>query len=78
VGEHHLVDGRAQALTLPSRTQVLAHRMLRTVPMTCVLCGRRHDINLDLPRDGQPVSLVCSDHEPASGHPSTPQREGEG
>ncbi|MGW0822482.1 hypothetical protein [Streptomyces sp. NPDC002845] len=75
------VTGRDQPLSLPANTAVRALRMLRTVSMTCLLCGTHEDLELDLPRDGEPLSFVCANHtsdysgEEDSGSVPTPEAE---
>ena len=51
-------------LHLPANTPVRARRMLRTVTLPCLLCERSEEINLDLPKDGEPLSFVCGRHTP--------------
>ncbi|GGL03581.1 hypothetical protein [Streptomyces flaveus] len=58
------VHGRDEPLHLPANTPVKALRMLRTVSLACLLCRKSQDIDLDLPHDGEPLSLVCADHVP--------------
>ncbi|GAA2656602.1 hypothetical protein [Streptomyces vastus] len=58
------VHGRDEPLHLPANTPVKALRMLRTVSLACLLCRKNQDIDLDLPHDGEPLSLVCADHVP--------------
>ncbi|WP_328769462.1 hypothetical protein [Streptomyces sp. NBC_00286] len=58
------VRGRDEPLHLPANTPVKALRMLRTVNLACLLCRKSQDIELDLPHDGEPLSLVCADHVP--------------
>ncbi|MER6011606.1 hypothetical protein [Streptomyces bluensis] len=56
------VPGRAEPLHLTTNTLVRPHRMVRTFTLRCLLCGKSEDIELDLPRDGRPLSFVCGDH----------------
>lgn len=58
------VHGRDEPLHLPANTPIKALRMLRTVSLACLLCRKSQDIDLDLPHDGEPLSLVCADHVP--------------
>ncbi|TQE21610.1 hypothetical protein Sipo8835_37295 [Streptomyces ipomoeae] len=58
------VPGHAEPMNLPANTPVRVLRMLRTVSLPCLLCGKSQDIELDLPRDGEPLSVVCADHVP--------------
>ncbi|MFE6481488.1 hypothetical protein ACFVGN_00885 [Streptomyces sp. NPDC057757] len=53
-------------LHLPANTPVRARRMLRTVTLPCLLCEQPKKIDLDLPQDGEPLSLVCGRHTPDS------------
>ncbi|MCF1592473.1 hypothetical protein [Streptomyces muensis] len=56
--------GCQEPLNLPSATQVRVMRMVRTVTLDCLLCGKAEEIELNLPKDGEPLSLVCADHSP--------------
>ncbi|KPI15635.1 hypothetical protein OK074_2080 [Actinobacteria bacterium OK074] len=56
------IPGRDAPVHLLASTPVHSLRMLRTIPMTCLLCGKHVEIELDLPKDGEPLSLVCDDH----------------
>ncbi|MFI1735243.1 hypothetical protein ACH40E_39695 [Streptomyces acidicola] len=56
--------GRTEPVNLPASTNVKALRMARVISMTCLLCRGNQDIELDLPRDGEPLSMVCADHVP--------------
>ncbi|MBC9717786.1 hypothetical protein H9Y04_35175 [Streptomyces sp. TRM66268-LWL] len=47
--------------------------MVRTVTMKCLICSATETLDIDLPRDGEPISLVCERHipsKPASGEVS--------
>lgn len=48
---------------LPGTTHLRPLRMVRTVSLDCLLCGKAEDIELDLPKDGEPLSFVCGDHD---------------
>ena len=56
------LPGRTEPMHLPASTPIRALRMVRTVPLTCLLCRRSQDVELDLPRDGEPLTFVCADH----------------
>ncbi|MFI1563827.1 hypothetical protein ACH4ZX_12340 [Streptomyces sp. NPDC020490] len=58
------IPGRTEPLHLPASTPVRALRMVRTVSLACLLCRQPQDVELDLPRDGEPLSLICADHVP--------------
>ncbi|MFK0279809.1 hypothetical protein ACIQVL_04945 [Streptomyces sp. NPDC090499] len=72
------LDGQAEPLHLPSNTPLKALRMIRTVGLPCLLCGKQQDVDLDLPVDGEPLSLVCADHTsgPAPDDDADPNAEG--
>ncbi|MBI0312697.1 hypothetical protein, partial [Streptomyces javensis] len=53
-------------VSLPGTAHVRALRMVRTVTLHCLLCGKAEDTELDLPRHGEPLSLVCADHDPTA------------
>ncbi|MEU5093695.1 hypothetical protein [Streptomyces sp. NPDC020996] len=55
---------RAERVHLPASAPVRALRMVRTVSLTCLLCHKPQEVELDLPHDGEPLSLVCGDHAP--------------
>ncbi|WP_435058304.1 hypothetical protein [Streptomyces sp. bgisy060] len=59
------LPGRTEPMHLPARTPVRVLRMVRRVFLTCLLCRRSQDVELDLPHDGEPLSFVCADHAPA-------------
>lgn len=61
--------GRTEPVNLPASTPVKPLRMARVISMTCLLCRRNQDIELDLPRDGEPLSMVCADHVPGPDQP---------
>ena len=65
--------GHPGQVHLPATTVVRPLRMVRTVALPCLLCGSPQDVELDLPRDGEPLSLVCGDHVPEQGR--TPEGE---
>lgn len=58
------LPGPARQLDLPVNTPVRPRRMIRTVTLRCLLCKKAEDIELDLPRDGEPLSFVCGKHVP--------------
>ncbi|MFJ2342342.1 hypothetical protein [Streptomyces antimycoticus] len=58
------LHGRAEPMHLPANTPIRPLRMVRTISMTCLLCHKDQEAELDLPRDGEPLSLVCADHVP--------------
>lgn len=62
------LPGRTEPMHLPASTPIRALRMVRTVSLTCLLCRKNQDIELDLPRDGEPLSFVCADHVPDLHH----------
>ncbi|WP_438491933.1 hypothetical protein [Streptomyces asiaticus] len=66
------LHGRAEPMHLPANTSVRPLRMVRTVSMACLLCHKDQDIELDLPRDGEPLSLICADHVPEPNQDTTP------
>ncbi|WP_425245356.1 hypothetical protein [Streptomyces sp. NEAU-NA10] len=55
---------RTEPVHLPASTPVRPLRMVRTVSLPCLLCRKSQDVELDLPHDGEPLSLVCGDHAP--------------
>ncbi|MEU3783375.1 hypothetical protein [Streptomyces sp900129855] len=61
------LPGRTEPLHLPATTPVHPHRMVRRYSLRCLLCSKTEDIELDLPRDGRPLSFVCGDHIPDPG-----------
>ncbi|MFF3056391.1 hypothetical protein [Streptomyces sp. NPDC057909] len=58
------LPGDVPVLHLPANTPVHAHRMVRTVTLACLLCRKDENIELNLPRDGEPLSVVCGRHLP--------------
>ncbi|MEJ8654847.1 hypothetical protein WKI65_44120 [Streptomyces sp. MS1.AVA.3] len=56
--------GCDRPLALPDTTRLQALRMVRMMLMDCLLCGKREDIELDLPRCGEPLALICGAHGP--------------
>ncbi|WP_432034614.1 hypothetical protein [Streptomyces antibioticus] len=58
------LHGVTEPVHLPADTRIRAHRMVRTVSLPCLLCRKSQDIELNLPADGEPLSLVCADHVP--------------
>ncbi|MGW2886378.1 hypothetical protein ACWDDN_13675 [Streptomyces griseoruber] len=56
------LHGRTEQLHLPAGTPVHPLHMVRTVSLPCLLCRKPQDVELDLPHDGEPLSLVCGDH----------------
>ncbi|MEW2303798.1 hypothetical protein AB0958_28170 [Streptomyces sp. NPDC006655] len=58
------LPGHTEPLHLPAGTPVRPLRMVRTVSLACLLCRKPQDVELDLPHDGEPLSLVCGDHIP--------------
>ncbi|MFD4475856.1 hypothetical protein ACFWPU_07040 [Streptomyces sp. NPDC058471] len=58
------LPSRTEPMHLPANTCVRALRMVRTVSLPCLLCRKSQDVELDLPREGEPLSLVCAEHIP--------------
>jgi hypothetical protein len=56
------LDGVYTPVHLPANTPVRPYRMVRTLTLPCLLCRKSVDIELNLPADGEPLSLVCGDH----------------
>ncbi|MDQ8704517.1 hypothetical protein RCO28_18775 [Streptomyces sp. LHD-70] len=67
------LPGAGPRLHLPRRTTVRMHRMVRTITMKCLLCEAPETLDIDLPVDGEPLSLVCQRHVP----PDLAEGEGE-
>ncbi|MFJ9378998.1 hypothetical protein [Streptomyces sp. NPDC101455] len=53
-----------EPISLPRTTPVTALRMVRKVALKCLLCGKPTETELNLPKDGEPISVVCDDHDP--------------
>jgi hypothetical protein len=66
------VPGRYEPLHLTTNTPVSPRRMVRTFTLRCLLCRTNTDVEVDLPRDGRPLSVLCCDHPADLG----PDREG--
>ncbi|MGR3937085.1 hypothetical protein [Streptomyces sp. BRA346] len=66
------LHGRTEPMHLPANTPIRPLRMVRTVSMTCLLCHKDQEAELDLPRDGEPLSLVCADHVPEADEDANP------
>ncbi|MDI3418006.1 hypothetical protein [Streptomyces luteolus] len=64
----HLVDialpGAGPRLHLPRQTHVRMHRIVRTITMKCLLCGTTETLDVNLPEEGEPLTLVCERHVP--------------
>jgi hypothetical protein len=67
------LQGRTEPVHLPASTCVRPLRMVRTVSLPCLLCRKNREVELDLPHDGEPLSLVCGDHAPDTNQ--TPEGE---
>ncbi|MER6077035.1 hypothetical protein [Streptomyces sp. NPDC001833] len=67
------LPGRTEPVHLPAGTLVRPLRMVRTVSLACLLCRSPQDVELNLPHDGEPLSLICGDHVP--GTDKTPERK---
>ncbi|WP_316749287.1 hypothetical protein [Streptomyces herbicida] len=66
-----VLPGHTEPVHLPPSTPVRPLRMVRTVSLACLLCRKPQDVKLDLPHDGEPLSLVCGNH--VSGTDQTPE-----
>jgi hypothetical protein len=60
----HLTLTGCEPISLPRTTQLTPLRMVRNVALKCLLCGKPTETELNLPRDGEPISVVCDDHDP--------------
>ncbi|MGC9539951.1 hypothetical protein [Streptomyces sp. UG1] len=63
------LPGRAEPMHLPANVPLRPLRMVRTVSLPCLLCRKDQEIELDLPADGEPLSLVCGNHVPSTDQP---------
>ncbi|MFG3157113.1 hypothetical protein ACGF7W_34340 [Streptomyces sp. NPDC048219] len=50
-------------LSLPATTHVRPLRLLRSVSLTCLLCSKEENVELNLPQDGEPLAFVCDNHD---------------
>ncbi|MDX3165914.1 hypothetical protein PV516_19190 [Streptomyces scabiei] len=55
--------GLPEPLRLPSSLHLHALRMVRTVSMKCLLCGKNEGVEVNLPEDGEPLTFVCDGHD---------------
>ncbi|MFF4409872.1 hypothetical protein [Streptomyces sp. NPDC001404] len=65
------IAGCDRRLNIPGTTHVWPARMVRTVTLKCLLCDEADDIEVNLPMDGKPVTVVCANHDHGSTEPTT-------
>lgn len=49
-------------IDLPPNLPIKAHRMPRAVQLSCLLCTEPVDVTIDVPPDGEPLTVVCGAH----------------